>query len=299
MKKLLLAVLFSLTVIAAILILGRGLYLQLPKIQKATADFVINEIKKEISTPAPLRTAKKSPSSFLTKAGILKWTNIQRNENGSLPALKDNPELDNIAELRLKDMFAKQYFAHYSPAGIGASQLADRIGYEYLAIGENIALGNFENDKTLVQAWMDSPGHRANILNTHYTEIGIAVGKGVFSAEDEAASGGEGEQTWIAVQVFGLPLSVCPQPEPALKTRIEELKKQIGQLENQAAALKQDLEKIRPGGREERLAYNQKVAEYNELVNQINNLAAEAKTIISRYNSQVDILNECILKKGY
>jgi uncharacterized protein YkwD len=295
MKKIL-AILFSLIVLTLILILGRGLYLELPKIEKATADFLINEVKKQISTPEPIRAAKESPSSFLTKAGVLKWTNIQRNENGSLPALKDNLELDNIAELRLKDMFAKQYFAHYSPTGIGASQLADKTGYEYIAIGENIALGNFENDKVLVQAWMDSPGHRANILNTHYTEIGIAVGKGTFAASNggEPRQEREGEQTWIAVQVFGLPLSTCPQPDATLKARIEYLKSQIGQLENQAEAVKNELENVRPRGREGRTAYNQKVDEYNALVNQINNLAAEAKMIISQYNSQVGILNECI-----
>mgnify|MGYP001562619648 CR=1 FL=1 len=284
MKKIL-AILFSLIVLALILILGRGLYLELPKIEKATADFLINEVKKQISSPEPIRATKESPASFLTKTGVLKWTNIQRNENGSLPALKDNLELDNVAELRLKDMFAKQYFAHYSPTGIGASELADKTGYEYIAIGENIALGNFENDKILVQAWMDSPGHRANILNTHYTEIGITVAKGMFNSE----------QTWIAVQVFGLPLSACPEPDAALKSRIEELKSQIGQLENQTIAIKNELESMKPRGREGRAAYNQKVDEYNALVNQINNLAAETKMIISRYNSQVDILNECIV----
>ena len=284
MKKIL-AILFSLIVLALILILGRGLYLELPKIEKATADFLINEVKKQISSPEPIRATKESPASFLTKTGVLKWTNIQRNENGSLPALKDNLELDNVAELRLKDMFAKQYFAHYSPTGIGASELADKTGYEYIAIGENIAFGNFENDKILVQAWMDSPGHRANILNTHYTEIGITVAKGMFNSE----------QTWIAVQVFGLPLSACPEPDAALKSRIEELKSQIGQLENQTIAIKNELESMKPRGREGRAAYNQKVDEYNALVNQINNLAAETKMIISRYNSQVDILNECIV----
>ena len=60
-------------------------------------------------------------------------------------------------------------------------------------------------------AWMNSPGHRANILNPHFQEIGVAVGKGMY----------EGHETWIAVQSFGMPLSACPASDANLKIKID------------------------------------------------------------------------------
>jgi uncharacterized protein YkwD len=52
--------------------------------------------------------------------------------------------------------------------------LAKKVNYEYVVVGENLAEGDFTSDADLVKGWMDSPGHRANILNTKYEEIGIA-----------------------------------------------------------------------------------------------------------------------------
>ena len=68
-------------------------------------------------------------------------------------------------------------------------------------------MGNFKNDQDLVSAWLNSPGHRANILNTRFTEIGTAVLKGFY----------EGREVWMAVQEFGLPLSSCPNPDSKVK----------------------------------------------------------------------------------
>src|SRR5262249_8345343 len=126
----------------------------------------------------PLRGGDASANVTLTQAGVIKWTNIQRQENGALPALTVNAKLNESAQLKLKDMFAKQYFEHVSPSGVGPDGLANEVGYAYASIGENLALGNFADDRALVQAWMDSPGHRANILGKSYREIGVAVGKG-------------------------------------------------------------------------------------------------------------------------
>jgi uncharacterized protein YkwD len=92
-------------------------------------------------------------------------------------------------------MFENQYFAHESPTGEKVSDLAKKFGYDFLLIGENLAMGNFSSDEDLVLAWMESPGHRENILNEKYQEIGVAVKKGIF----------EGKEVWIAVQHFGLP----------------------------------------------------------------------------------------------
>ena len=68
-----------------------------------------------------------------------------------------------------------------------------RSNYPYLAAGENLALGDFKNANELVAAWMASPGHRANILNGVYRDIGVATGFDAF----------EGRKTIIVVQIFG------------------------------------------------------------------------------------------------
>jgi TusA-related sulfurtransferase len=222
----------------------------------------------------------------LTKAGVLKWTNIQRNETESLPALSQNSKLDEIAMERLNDMFEKQYFEHISPSGLGASDIAKKIGYEFISIGENIALGNFKDDQAIVQAWMDSPGHRANILNKSYAEIGIAVKKGIY----------ENHETWIGAQIFARPLSACPAPNQEIKNEIEKTQNQITILEDKATAMRKDLERINPRNKKDIEAYNQKVDEYNALIKEINNLIKEQKNLISEYNNQVDSQNECIQK---
>ena len=256
---------------------------QIPKIEKSLTNSLIY-VEKKIQNPPPLISKEDAPDSFLTKTGILLWTNIQRDETESLPALFQNGKLDAIAMERLEDMFEKEYFDHISPEGLGASDIAKDIGYEFISIGENIALGNFKDDKTLVQAWMDSPGHRANILNNGYTEIGIAVKKGVY----------EENQTWIGVQIFARPLSDCPQIDQNLKAEIERVQNQIAILENSASALREEIENMNPKSRKDIKIYNRKIDEYNRIIKEINSLINIQKNLILKYNSQVDSQNKCI-----
>lgn len=260
-----------------------GLYLrlslQLPGIEKGITD-LIQEVEKQVSAPPPLRAPEEAPQSYLTKAGTIQWTNLQR-ENYGLPPLKENERLDLSAAMKVEDMFDKQYFAHDSPSGVKVGDLAENVGYEFIAIGENLALGNFENDEALLKAWMDSPGHRANILNLQYQEIGVAVLKGVF----------EGKTTWLAVQHFGLPLSACPQPSTTLKTEIESNENEIKELQNTLQSLQIEIQNFRP---KRDPAYIKKVEEYNNLIVQYNNLVTETQALVSQYNNQVKSFNECV-----
>lgn len=269
----------------ALIFVGKEYFLAEPflKAQEAIGN-AIEEVQKEISTPPPLVGREEAPDAYLTRVGVIWWTNQNRAGNGALPPLGENDVLDAVAVSRLEDMFAKQYFDHVSPSGDSASATADQLGYEYIAIGENIALGNFEDDETLVRAWMASPGHRANILSTHYEEIGVAVGNGTF----------QGRQTWIGVQIFGKPLASCPQPDDGLRDRIEETKLEIGDLEVAANVLRAEIESMRPRTRQEREEYNQLVDDYNDFVSEINALVARVKAMIQDYNSQVERLNSCI-----
>lgn len=256
---------------------------QIPKIEESFTNGLKN-VEKAIHNPPPLIGKEDAPDSFLTKAGVLLWTNIQRDETESLPALFQNGKLDAIAMERLEDMFKKQYFDHISPEGLAASDIAEDIGYEFISIGENIALGNFKDDKALVQAWMDSPGHRANILNDGYTEIGIAVKKGIY----------EEHETWIGVQIFARPLSDCPQTDQNLKAEIERTQNQIAILENSASSLRREIENMDPVSRKDIRTYNRKIDEYNKVIKEINSLINIQKNLISEYNDQVDLQNKCI-----
>ena len=243
----------------------------------------LEKIKKEIFAPAPLRLEKQAEVSLLTPEGVSNWTNQQRKINGLAP-LGENAKLNAAAYAKVADMFKNQYFAHVSPDGKDAVFLAEAAGYEFISIGENLALGNFENDKVLVEAWMNSPGHRANILGESFLEIGVAVGKGKF----------EGKDTWLAVQEFARPLSVCPQPDQNLKTGIELSEKKLEELVAVANALKADIENRKPKGANEIEEYNRKVGEYNLSAREINALSDSMKTLINTYNSQIRALNACI-----
>jgi uncharacterized protein YkwD len=247
---------------------------------------VLDTLGKTFSAPPPLRVpvskrTKSAQVETLTRAGVVAQTNLQRKANGDFPPLAGNELLDAVATLRLNDIFEKQYFAHVAPNGATAETVAKTVGYQYLSLGENLALGIFSGDKGVVDAWMESPGHRANILETHNTQIGVAVRKGVF----------EGQTTWIAVQIFGRPASDCPPPDASLKTAIEAGQKQLSEM---AANLKRRRDEMDMMEAKQGSAYNQKVDEYNAVVADYNNLLAQTKAQIAQYNSAAKTFNSCI-----
>lgn len=109
-----------------------------------------------------------------------------------LPPLSENPVLDRAAALKAADMMQKNYFAHTSPDGTDPWHWFKVSGYNYRFAGENLAIG-YVDSQEVNQAWLDSPTHRANILNRNYKEIGIAVLQGSF----------QGAKTTVVVQEFG------------------------------------------------------------------------------------------------
>ncbi len=131
----------------------------------------------------------------LTKDAIIQLTNSVRTGEG-LTTLDENPVLDSIAEARAKDILEKQYFSHVSPTGEQASHIALKAGYRYRVISENLARGSFSTNGNLIDAWMNSPSHRKNILSSRMREIGVSVIKGTFN----------GTETWVSVQIFGVQL---------------------------------------------------------------------------------------------
>lgn len=122
---------------------------------------------------------------------VLDLVNEARQKNG-LAVLSENQKLDKIATDKLEDMVVNNYFAHTSPRGINPWFWYEKNDYDYKYAGENLAI-NFMRVEDQQEAWMKSPTHRKNILNSNYKEIGIAVGAGEIN----------GQMGIITVQEFG------------------------------------------------------------------------------------------------
>ena len=101
--------------------------------------------------------------------------NEKRAENG-LKALKHNWELSRVARYKSQDMKDNRYFSHTSPTYGSPYEMMRNFGISFRRAGENIARGQ-RTPQAVVNAWMNSSGHRANILNASYTEIGVGYVK--------------------------------------------------------------------------------------------------------------------------
>ena len=123
----------------------------------------------------------------------------------SLGPLQWSPVLAEAARGKAEDMAEKGYFAHTSPEGTTPWQWFRKAGYRYRYAGENLAV-YFSDSWDVHTAWMDSAGHRANILSGKFTEIGIAAAKGIY----------QGRETIFVVELFGKPQAEASKaPETA------------------------------------------------------------------------------------
>ncbi|SDJ64935.1 SafA/ExsA family spore coat assembly protein [Sediminibacillus albus] len=106
-----------------------------------------------------------------TEHKVIQLTNQERAQNG-LPALKPDWELSRVARYKSRDMLNNQYFSHTSPTYGSPFDMMSDFGINYSSAAENIARGQ-RTPRSVVQAWMNSSGHRKNILNGNYTHIGV------------------------------------------------------------------------------------------------------------------------------
>lgn len=133
---------------------------------------------------------------------IINDTNIERQKAG-LPPLVFNANLSKAATLKAQNMFVENYWAHFSPSGKDPWGFITGAGYKFSYAGENLAR-NFSSSDDVVKAWMASPSHRENIMNSKYQDIGIAVEEGVL----------QGQKTTLVVQEFGRPYeAIAAKPE--------------------------------------------------------------------------------------
>ncbi len=116
------------------------------------------------------------PSSVKTfEDQVVKLVNAERSKRG-LQTLKSNWELARAARYKSQDMVNKKYFSHTSPTYGSPFKMMESFGIRFSAAGENIAYGQ-KTPAEVMNAWMNSPGHRANILSPSYTNIGCGLAK--------------------------------------------------------------------------------------------------------------------------
>lgn len=123
--------------------------------------------------PVAPPTSKYSQSAY-EKTAILNAINVERRASG-LQAVSFNNLLNQAAYNKSHDMLTRNYFAHTAPDGKSDLDFIKASGYPYQAVGINLAMGSFKSADDLVQAWMNSPGHRKNILADFGKEIGIGI----------------------------------------------------------------------------------------------------------------------------
>lgn len=106
---------------------------------------------------------------------VVNLVNKERAKYG-LSALKSNSSLANVATIKSQDMVNKNYFSHTSPTYGSPFDMMKQFGISYKTAGENIAMGQ-KTPSEVVTAWMNSEGHRKNILSSSFTQIGVGVAK--------------------------------------------------------------------------------------------------------------------------
>ena len=219
-------------------------------------------------------------TSPLSMENIIDATNAQRVKAGLSP-LKTNAKLAASAKIKVEDMIANHYFEHTSPTGKTVADLGNQVGYDYVVMGENLALGNFTDANDLLQAWMNSPGHRANILNTSYQDIGVYAAEGTY----------QDRTVWFAVQHFGTERGVCPSISTTLKTSISALNIKIKKEETDITALRTQIENPNHVQGD---AYSNLISQFNALVSQYNANVTTSQQQIAQYDKQVVAFNKCL-----
>lgn len=109
---------------------------------------------------------------------VIKLVNAERQKRGIAP-LKSNWQLSRVARYKSQDMRDKKYFSHTSPTFGSPFVMIRNFGISFTAAGENIAMGQ-KTAEQVMNSWMNSAGHRSNILNPNFSEIGVGYTSGYY-----------------------------------------------------------------------------------------------------------------------
>ncbi|MEG0319159.1 MAG: CAP domain-containing protein [Niameybacter sp.] len=125
--------------------------------------------KPEINKPEIEKPEVSSQTAYENK--VLELVNVERSKQGLKPLQMDE-SVRNVARVKSSDMRKNNYFDHNSPVYGSPFDMLKQFGISYRSAGENIAQG-YSSPEAVVEGWMNSPGHRANILNSSFTHIGV------------------------------------------------------------------------------------------------------------------------------
>ena len=125
----------------------------------------------DTSTSAPSTTPTGQYAQFQQE--VLNLVNKERTSRGLKP-LTLNAKLSNVATMKSQDMINKNYFDHTSPTYGSPFDMMNKFGISYRTAGENIAMGQ-TTPQQVMNSWMNSEGHRKNILNPNFTELGVGI----------------------------------------------------------------------------------------------------------------------------
>lgn len=129
----------------------------------------------ELEGFSDLKLEKPGTQSISLESEVVRLVNIEREKEGLEPLVEDT-KLSNGALKKSEDMGKNNYFDHYSPNYGSPFDMMKKFGIQYSIAGENIAMG-YPTAESVVEGWMDSPGHRANIMNPNFRKIGIGLYK--------------------------------------------------------------------------------------------------------------------------
>ncbi|MCA1319547.1 CAP domain-containing protein [Bacillus tianshenii] len=127
--------------------------------------------QQQAEAPAENKTEQTASAVSEFEKKVVELTNAERAKQGLAP-LELDEELSKVAKEKSNDMKKNNYFAHNSPTYGSPFDMMKQFGIEYRTAGENIAMGQ-QSPEEVVNAWMNSEGHRANIMNGEFTHIGV------------------------------------------------------------------------------------------------------------------------------
>jgi hypothetical protein len=154
----------------------------------------------------------------INPASLLEHTNIERQKN-NIPGLQEDLLLEKAAQAKADDMQKRNYWAHQTPEGKDPWIFIATVGYNYAKAGENLAYG-FNDSKTIIDGWLNSPSHRKNMLDTTFSEVGF----GIASSQNFNGDG----PAIIVVAMYGLPIEQAVSESP----RMDVLGGQANQIRN-------------------------------------------------------------------
>lgn len=241
----------------------------------------LQEVVSGLSRQKPLLRIGGNLGSELVESKIFDSTNNERIKEGE-EALRWSDILAKVAKFKAQDILERQYFEHVAPTGESVGDNVKSQGYEYILVGENLAMGNFDSEDDLLSAWMSSVGHRKNILNSSFQEIGVASVVGKFGDKEVS----------VIVQIFAVPKNACGRPDESGLDDIDNLRSELALYEISIEEQKILLTTLK----DQPTKYNETVDDYNALVRKYKKQAIVLNEEIDNHNIKIRTYNECVSK---